>query len=133
MNRLALDIGTKRIGVCLYIENISLPQRFVYIDEIDKYLINIINEYSIEEIIIGLPLNRQGEETDMSKWIRDFIKNKEVFKKINTVYYNEFLSSKEAERKIKNDIGKKKYKEKVDSMSACIILENYLNEKKKEK
>lgn len=132
MNLLALDIGTKFTGVCLYLEGICIPYKRIGTDDLDKALIKIIEENQIEKIIIGIPLNMKGEETIMSKHIREFSQELSSLKGMEIIFINELLTSKDAEKTLKSRQGIQDVKEKIDPVAACLIMENYLDEQNKE-
>ncbi len=134
---IALDIGTKRIGVAvcdpmwIVVSKVGLIQRKstpngdqMALDEIKK----ICNEYSTNTILIGVPYNMDGSLGFQAKNCIDFIKPLEGEYEI--LYHDERLSSFEAEEILKNE-GKKYTKDKgmVDVVSACIILQDYIREK----
>mgnify|MGYP001052761012 CR=1 FL=1 len=128
MNRLAIDIGTKYTGICLCLMDIPIPYKRVNNRSLDDELRSLIEEHSIEEVIIGEPLSGQNEETDMSRWIKKYVSTIDSIKDLRKIYINERLTSKKAERLIKDNIGKKDYKMKIDPVSACLIMEHYLDE-----
>lgn len=128
MNRLAIDIGTKFTGICLCLMGIPIPYRRVNNRFLDDELRALIEEHDIEEVIIGEPLSGQNEETDISRWIKKYVRTIDSLKDLRKVYINERLTSKKAERLIKDNIGKKDYKMKIDPVSACLIMEHYLDE-----
>ncbi len=134
---IALDIGTKRIGVAVcdpmhivvskvgvvYRKNIPDGDRLA-LEKIEK----ICEEYNASSILIGVPYNMDGTSGFQAKNCIDFIKPLED--KYQILYHDERLTSFEAEEILKGQ--KKKYtKDKglVDVMSACIILQDYINEK----
>ena len=129
---MALDYGERKIGVALSdaLQMISYPYKTIdrkktpnYIGEIK----NIIENKEVGSIVVGYPISMSGQETKQTKITMDFInelKNKiniEVFK------YDERLSSKEAVRYLQNQNIKTGHnKEKIDQISASIILEQFL-------
>jgi len=121
---LAIDIGLKRIGVAVMLNNIILPLEAVLrknrnqaANEVD----NLIKEYNCTHLIVGLPLSSQ----EMQRRIKHFV----TLLKSDVVieYQNEDMSSIEAEELIKGEI---KYKRdgRVDSIAAKIILQRYCKE-----
>tara|TARA_E500000178_G_scaffold257265_1_gene253823 strand:+ start:89 stop:553 length:465 start_codon:yes stop_codon:yes gene_type:complete len=91
----------------------------------------IINKWQPCGIIIGLPLHEDGSPSDMSKLAKQFGDKLSNITKIKIYYINEHLSS----RTIKDDIIKHNFnrnkkidlKARIDSLSACLILETWLN------
>ena len=128
----ALDIGTKRIGIAITDENriISTPMEVLNTKNIDfdiNYLINLFKENKIKGLVIGLPLSFDGKETKMSNYIKNFTEKILLKIDIPIIFQDERLSSFEAEEFLIEKIGTKKTKNVVDSVSASYILEYFLN------
>ena len=88
---------------------------------------NTCNELEIEKIIIGVPLNSEGEETPQSQKTREFGKQLQKLVGKEVVFWNEALSSKEALRiRISGGRGKKARRQ-LDSTSAAVTLQSHLN------
>lgn len=128
---LGLDIGEKRIGLAIaqgkivasygVIKNLSLSDT---VHQIAK----IVREEQIGKIIIGLPKTAKIIQTDK---IHKFAFELNKLLNIDTAFVDEFLTSKEAERRLKIsklDPRSARYKEEVDKISAQLILEQYLKE-----
>ena len=128
---LALDIGTKRIGVAISdvfwmgatpIKTISRKDDKTALGEIEK----ICKEYNTNTILIGIPYNMDGTLGFQAKNCLNFIKplrnNYEILEQ------DERLSSSQAEEILKQQ-GKKYTKNKgmVDVTAACVILTEYLD------
>jgi len=126
----ALDIGTKRIGVAtcdaLWIsanplKTINRNNDKVALDEIKK----ICQEYATDTILIGIPYNMDGSLGFQAKNCLKFIEP--LRDDYVILEQDERLSSSTAEDILKNQ-GKKYTKNKamVDSMAAAVILNEYL-------
>ncbi|MFY9073601.1 Holliday junction resolvase RuvX [Malaciobacter mytili] len=126
MKLASIDIGLKRIGVALCLaSNIVTPQvailrknRNQAANEVKAFL----KEWEIEKLIVGYP----SASEEMQRRIKHFVNLLEL--EIDVAYFEENMSSIEAEDLIKGDI---KYKRdgRVDSIAAKIILERYLAKK----
>lgn len=139
---LALDFGLKRIGVAISDEDklIAFPRDY-FINEKNVFekIIELVIQEKISKIIIGLPLNFKSRETDITKKTRDFgnklnllIKLKKL--NIEIIYFDERFTSSIAQNKmINSNYSKKNRKEKglLDSLSAQIILQDYLDKEKR--
>ena len=127
---LSLDIGKKRIGLAycdsLFITISLLPavRRSIEYKEIETFKRHIIN-LNIDGIIIGLPLDENGNMTPQAK---DCIGYGEIINKTLKLpfnYVNEHSSTWESI----NTFGIKKDKSGlVDSFSAKVILEQWIKE-----
>ena len=128
---LALDIGDKRIGVAIAnsIARIASPLTTLHVtDSINEDIVSLINQNSINEVIIGLPRGLNGQETDQTKKIRDFV---EKFK-LHTELPIHLIDEAGTSLKAKDELSLRKkgfIKEDVDSLAASYILDDYLNEK----
>ncbi len=127
---MALDIGTKRIGIALsdYLHILANGHSYISrtpeneaIDTIKK----IAKENNVQEIVIGVPYNMDGSQGSQAQDCINFSKNFEEFKIIQE---DERLTSDTAEENLRNKkIDFRKDKGLVDIESACIILEQYLS------
>lgn len=128
---MALDIGTKRIGVALsdFLHVIasghSCVDRQPEIYAIEK-IKKIALENKVEKIVIGVPLNMDGTEGSQADDCKGFAKNFQSDFEI--LFEDERLTSEQAEENLRSKkIDFKKNKGLVDIESACIILEQYLS------
>ena len=128
---MALDIGTKRIGVAMsdFLHVIatghSVVDRMPENLAIEKIKKNAL-ENKVEKIIVGVPLNMDGTQgqqaTDCIEFAANFQNDFEV------ILEDERLTSEQAEENLRDKkIDFKKNKGLVDIESACIILEQYLS------
>ena len=128
---IALDIGTKRIGVAVSDALMlgATPVKLILrnndtnaINEIES----VLEEYNTDTILIGVPYNMDGSLGFQAKNCLDFIKPLE--KKYKILKYDERLSSERAEEILRIK-GKKYTKNKglVDVAAACVILQEYLD------
>ena len=127
---MALDVGTKRIGVALSDFLHVIANGHSCIDRMpeDKAVENIIKiakENHVEKIIVGLPINMDGTQGAQAQDCKDFA---EKLSGYDIIFEDERLTSDTAEENLRNKkIDFKKNKGLVDIESACIILEQYLS------
>ena len=122
---LGIDFGEKRIGLALSDEgqqfafemDIWSPQEFF--ENIKALLI----EKDIEKIVIGLPLNMQGEHSAKTKEAIEFKENLQKEVTVPVEMIDERLTSQMAA----SIAGTSK---NIDSLAAQIFLQNYLNKNK---
>lgn len=129
---MALDIGTKRIGIALsdyllMIANghsyISRQPENIALDTIQK----IAKENNVKKIVVGVPLNMDGSQGFQAEDCIEFSKKITGY---DLIYEDERLTSEAAEENLRNKkIDFRKDKGLVDIESACIILEQYLSRK----
>ena len=129
---MALDIGTKRIGIALsdYLHVIATPHSTISRipeKEAINAIINIAKEHRVEQIIIGVPINMDGTYGFQAKDCIDFSQKILGF---DIIQEDERLTSEEAEERLRaRKIDFRKNKGLVDMESASIILEQYLSRK----
>ena len=125
---MALDVGEKRIGVAIAstIAKIAHPDRTLSNDEsVWLHLQAIIDENAISKIIIGLPRNMSGEETQQSNVIRDFADDLRKHIALPVQFQDESVTSIAAEEILQKK-GKPYEKSDIDAQSAVLILDDYL-------
>lgn len=131
MKLLACDVGLKRIGLAIYKAGIAFPlepiirfNRHQAASDLDK----ILCEYEIEQLIVGLPSGGESGHTEMMQRIKHFV-GLLTFKG-GICFINEDYSSIEALESLaymKRENRAKAQKDgRIDSLSACIILERYI-------
>lgn len=130
---MALDIGTKRIGVALsdFLQMLanghSCVERTNEKEAVEK-IKKIALENKVEKIVVGVPLNMDGTQGSQANDCIDFAKNFE--NDFEIIFEDERLTSEQAEENLKErKIDFRNNKGLVDIESACIILEQYLNNK----
>lgn len=123
---LALDVGTKRIGVAVadVAVPIAIPLTTLEVDgtELDR-VADIIKEKSVDKVIIGYPRNQSGDATDQTSISEIF--GKRVMAYAEIVFQDESLTSVMAEERLKRS-GKPYEKGDIDALAAAIILQDYL-------
>lgn len=129
---MALDVGTKRIGIALsdYLLMLAIGHSYISREpeaEAVKKVLQIAKENHVEKIVIGLPLNMDDSEGFQAENCRNFASN---FNDFEVIFEDERLTSEMAEENLRNKkINYRKDKGLVDIESACIILEQYLERK----
>lgn len=130
MNKImALDVGTKRIGVALsdFLHVIATPHSCIpRIPEKDavEQIIKIAKENHVEQIVVGIPKNMDGSIGFQAEDCINFSHN---FNGFDIILEDERLTSEEAEERLRErKIDFRKNKGLVDIESACVILEQYL-------
>ena len=117
---LALDYGTKRIGIAVTDETktISIPKPYILNAEKEK-LNEFVKENEVEEILLGLPLGLSGQETESTKKVREFGAWLKETINLPVRLIDERLTTQEIRRTETN-------KELIDSLVAQKMLERYL-------
>lgn len=125
---LALDVGQKRVGIARANTIARIPEPLVTLANDENFknsLTDLINEHDVNEIVVGLPRNMKGEETDQTKYTKDFIASLKLKQTVH--FQDETLTSVHAVELLES--GRQRYgKENIDSLAATLILEDYLKE-----
>jgi putative Holliday junction resolvase len=126
MNILSIDYGDVRIGLAHGSDshNIALPLKVIKNDiNLWQSLKSVIQEYKIDYILVGLPLNFQSRDTQQTLKVKDFIQNLKSKFQIQIEECDERLTSILAKRYITKG-------QSVDIESARILLEEWLDKRK---
>lgn len=135
MKSLGLDLGTKTLGLAITdkLGIISSPYRVLRYDDVNKLvdeLINIINEESVDELVLGLPKNMNNTLGFAAERSLEFKKILESKCGLPIYLVDERLSTLEAENiLLSSDTSRQKRKKVIDAYAASIILDTYLKNK----
>ena len=137
MRVLGLDVGTKTIGVAVSDEMGWTAQGIETIKIADEQmeqsyprLQQLIDEYSVEKIVVGLPKNMNGTIGPRGEACIEFADNVKEKLNIETMMWDDRLSTMTAERVLLSaDVSRQKRKKVIDKMAAVMILQGYLDSK----
>lgn len=127
---LCLDVGAVRIGVARAnaIAKIAEPLKTVTNDDlVVQVLEEIIAGEHAATVVVGLPQNRNQEDTDQTRFVRDFVRKLQKVIEVPFVFQDEADSSIKAET-ILRERGKDYAKEDIDAEAATLILQDYIEE-----
>ena len=134
---LGLDFGDKTIGIAVSDKShtIATPIKTIRRKGISKDLIelfDLIEEYNVGALIVGLPLSLSGKENIRTEKVRKFVKAIELQKNIKIMLYDERFSSDVIFKELrKNHNSISKIKKKLDQQAAAYILQGFLDSSKK--
>ena len=131
---LSIDYGDSRVGLAVsdLLGITAQGLETVNHNGNDKKLLarldEIINYYSIDTIVVGMPINMNGTSSERVEKTQKFIhKLKCKYNKIKIETIDERLTTVEAHKTMNFlDINKKKKKQIVDTLAAVYILETYM-------
>ena len=132
---LGFDVGTKRTGIAIansltaqangiatVIHNKDGSTNWIQLEE-------IIKQHNPNKFIVGLPLDKENKEQEMTFIAKSFGRKLERRFSIDVVFVDEFLSSSEAKNQLKwHHAHKNADRGEVDKKSAELILQTWLNE-----
>lgn len=131
---MALDVGTKRIGIALsdFLRVIATPYSTiprVPEDKAIEEIVKIANENRVKVIVVGVPKNMDGSVGFQAQDCIEFSKKIVTFtSNFDIIYEDERLTSEVAEERLRErHVDFRKNKGLVDMESACVILEQYLS------
>ena len=130
---LGIDYGDRRIGIAVtdigqdvvfvrdYIANTSRP-------EVIQKIKDLCDQDKISLVVVGLPLNMEGQDTDQTKKVRLFVKDLHEATGKEIILHDERLTAVRSDV-ILTSIGVKggERKERKDAIEASLILQNYLD------
>ena len=134
---LGLDLGTKTLGVSVSdLTNTIASSLCVIRFNSEDYsatlepLKKIITEYSITDIVLGLPKNMNNSIGFRGEATLEYKRMLEDWFNLNVIMQDERLTTVEATNyMLEADMSRKKRKKKIDSLAATIILQTYLDRK----
>ena len=135
MRYLGLYLGTRTLGISVSdtTKTIATALKTIRFNENDydslmEPLKNIIEEYGIEKIVLGLPKNMNNTMGERCSTTIEFQQKLINTFNIEVVLQDERLSTVEATNyMLQADISRKKRKKSIDSLAANIILQTYLD------
>ena len=133
---LSIDYGRKRVGIAITdpLKIIASGLKTIPAKDIFTFLTMYLNSENVECIVVGYPLQMNGKPSESMEFIAPFIKKlKKTFPKMPVELVDERFTSKIAfQTMIDGGVKKKKRQNKalIDTISATIILQSYLEQKK---
>ena len=133
MRILALDHGTKRMGIAISDEmrTIAQPLEYIAAEPLEKFfdrLKQIIADKEVSLIVVGVPRNMDGTYGPAAARVQEFVTALKEAVTVPIKSWDERLTSVQANRYlIEADVRRSKRKEKVDKTAAAILLQSYLD------
>lgn len=132
---LAIDYGTKRTGIAVTdsLQLIANGLTTVRTHDVFDFLTEYLQKEKVDVIVLGQAKTLRNEPSENQKYIDIFEKRfRKLFPEYEIVYIDErFTSSLAHQAVLDSGIAKKKRqnKEMIDTISATIILQSYLEQK----
>jgi len=145
----ALDIGTRRIGVAVSdeLQLIASPETTILVEqggrgekEAIEAIAALIHRFGARRVVAGLPRNMKGERGVQAEWTEGFVAALRAVLNPENIYvalYDERLTSVEAARTLRAEPGARRGKrgategrQTVDARAAALILQGYLDRRR---
>ncbi len=133
---LSIDYGRKRVGLAVTDPMQIIANRLETIPThtIWDFLKEYFEKEKVETVVVGYPKQMNNQASEAVRYINPFLKKFQVqFPEIQLEIFDERFTSKMAfQTMIDGGLGKQKRQDKalVDSISATIILQGYLEQKR---
>lgn len=132
---LSIDYGQKRTGIAVTdpMQIIANGLTTVSTAELFDFIVQYVGREPVERIVVGLPRQNSGEYSENMKRITPFVNRlRKQLPDIPVEYVDERFTSVLAHRTMLDAGLKKKERQNkalVDEISACIILQTYMESK----
>ena len=131
---LGIDYGTVRIGLALSDPTGILATPLPFLDnnspsQVISAMTALIETHQITGLVIGMPRNMDGTYGPSAQKVRDFIAQIQKSISLPITPIDERLTTAQASKQLSGiGLSQKQLRKKVDSSSACLILQQYLDQ-----
>lgn len=117
---IGLDLGLKRTGIARASASVRLPEPVTTVptEKTLETLRRLMAGKELEAVVVGLPRSLNGNDTDQTKWVREWVKSAKKDLETDFFWQDEALTSRVAQERKTNDI---------DAEAAAIILQDFLD------
>lgn len=129
---IGFDLGSKSLGIAIKNKlGMILPLPAIFFPRVDEtqlrhHVMQLIEAYQPTELIFGIPFHADGRESDQTRWVRGVVHRLQLTISIPIKTIDERFTTIEAKERLHMlGIPEKKQKDYIDSLSACVILEQY--------
>ena len=133
MRILAIDHGTRRMGIAISdeLKTLAQPIEFIPAEPFADFLARLkelLREKQVELVLVGMPRNMDGSYGPAALKVQDFVAALKNALTVPIKTWDERLTSVQANRfLIAGNVRREKRKEKVDKAAAAILLQSYLD------
>ena len=133
---LGIDFGERRVGLALSDPSATIAQPLpTLLRRAGKRppvaaIAQVIEQNDVDRVVIGLPLNLNGDETEWTAAVRQFGEKLSQRAGIPIHYLDERMTSVQAERAVRGSGLKKserEQKQRIDAAAAVLLLQTYLD------
>ena len=137
ISALGLDVGRKRIGVAgcdrtgLIATGLATIERKSFAHDIAQFQ-QLVQERSVQILVVGLPYSMNGSIGFQAKYVQKYAQKLALALNLPLVYVDERLTSFQAEQLLHaQNISPSRHKSLIDSIAAAIILQQWLDERRR--
>jgi len=137
LRKLGIDLGQVRIGLSLsdplgiIASSLETYKRQNLQTDLN-FIAKLVDENEVDMIVIGLPINMDGTKGIKCQETYDFCEALSKIVSVKIEYQDERLTTVSAQKAlIEADIKRKDRRQIVDKVAASIILQNYLDKKRR--
>ena len=122
---MALDVGSRTIGIACSDALLMTAQgietiRRTSLENDFKRLSELISEYEVHELVVGMPKNMNGTKGERAEKTEEFVEKMKAVIDLPITFWDERLSTVMAERQlIAADVSRKKRKERYRQDGSC--------------
>ena len=134
MNRiLGIDFGTRRIGLALSDPTGTLASPLPFLENsgagtVSLKIKELVQIHGVQTIVVGLPRNMDGSYGPSAQKVRDFITQIQPHLSAQLIAQDERLTTAQASKDLTQmGLSQKELRKKVDSSSAALILQQFLD------
>lgn len=130
---LGIDFGTRRIGLALSDPTGTLASPLPFLENTDPQKVTavlreMVKAHNVQTVVIGLPRNMDGTYGSSAAKVREFIAQIQPHLSAQIIPQDERLTTAQASRDLSRmGFTQKELREKVDSSSAALILQQFLD------
>ena len=130
---LALDVGEKRIGLAMSDPLWSTAQPLDTLNvrshgQVLGQLAQLVSDQDVSLVVAGLPVHRDGSESDQSEKVRTFAEKVALKTTRPVIFFDERSTTREAERVLlQAGLRRKKRRNNRDKLAAVLILTYFLS------
>ena len=130
---MGLDLGTKTLGLALSDVTRTIASGLTTLSRSKfsadaRLLLELASQHDVGGFVIGLPINLDGSEGPRAQATRAFARNLGKLTPIPILYWDERLSTAEAERTLlEADLSRRRRAQVIDKVAATLILQSALD------
>jgi len=140
MRTLAIDLGTRRIGLAMSDEGgrFATPHSVLKVTSPEQAIdpiLKLIRLEDVKRVLVGLPLNMDGTFGAQAKQAVEWASRLKSWTSVDLLFVDERLSSFEAEQQLRDrkrggeKLTRRLKKEQLDALAAASFLQSFLDGK----